>query len=136
MSRPKLLETQNLARIGVLSAPASFLAAPLSELERVCNGCGAENAKFDFVPDKIYGTYVGHACHIHDWGYEFGHTVEDKDEEDRRMRNNLLRIVDRECKKKWYKPKFLMRRRVAKYYWAVQMFGGPAFWAGKGGGAS
>jgi hypothetical protein len=127
----KLLETQELAIAGVVDAPASFKSASLHELERVCNGCGAANAKFDFVPDKIWGTYVGHACNIHDWDYEFGVDNEDKEIADRRMRNNLLRLIRRDCKKKWYKPKAAMELRAQFYYKMVCWRGGPSFWSGK-----
>ena len=125
------LEAQRLARAGILYAPASFKTASAQELERVCNGCGAANAKFDFVPDRIWGTYIGHACHVHDWEYEHGVDEEDRMSADRAMRNNMQRIVRRECKEKWYKPVLAMEARIQGYYWAVRWRGGPAFWDGK-----
>lgn len=131
MGRPNLLATQQLAIAGVISAPTSFKQASEEELKRVCNGCGAANAKFDFVPDRIWGTYIGHACHVHDWEYEFGVDNEDKEIADRTMRNNTLRLIDRDCAKKWYKPKALMRVRAQVYYKMVDRYGGSAFWAGK-----
>lgn len=125
--------TQEMARSGFLDSAPRFKTAERTEINRICNGCGAAGAKFDFVPDTIYGLYVGHACHIHDWDYEFGFTHEDKEEADRRMRNNLLRIIERAARDKWQyrllKP--LMRRRAQTYYDMVCMFGGPAFWASK-----
>jgi hypothetical protein len=118
-------------RAGILFAPAAFLATPTKTLLDVCNGCGAANAKFDFIPDKIYGTYIGDCCDIHDFMYSEGRTFEDKQEADRVFLNNLNRIINRACKQKWYKPKLLMRRRAIKYYRAVDLFGGDAYWAGK-----
>lgn len=126
----KLAETVSIAQTGILYAPASFKITELSRLNEVCNGCGAANAKFDFVPDTIYGLFIGHACNIHDWMYNEGRTLEAKKEADRVMPNNMLRLIDRG--NRWYQPKFLMRRRALKYYYAVKYFGGPAFWAGKG----
>ena len=128
-----LLTAVDMARSGFLSAPASFKTAQLPELRRVCNGCGAANAKFDFVPDTIYGLYIGHVCNIHDWRYEHGRTEEDRDEADREMRNNMLRLIDRACDDSWFyrRIKWLMRRRAKTYYAAVSSFGGPAFWSGK-----
>jgi len=126
----QIIKAKLLATQGKLFAPASFLNSPITVLMEICNGCGAANAKFDFVPDKIYGTYIGYACHIHDFMYNEGRTVEDKDEADRVMRNNMVRIIDTQSHK-WWKPTALMRRRASKYYWAVQEWGGPAFWAGK-----
>ena len=126
----KLLKTLELAQAGVLYAPASFLTANYDQLLDVCNGCGAANAKFDFVPDRIYGTYIGHACNIHDWMYDNGRTIEDKEEADRVFLNNTYRLIERD-KHKWYKPTWLQRIRAREYYQAVKMFGGSAYWAGK-----
>ena len=109
----------------------SFLNASVEELLRVCNGCGAASAKFDFVPDRIYGTDISHACNVHDWEYEFGVDNEDKEIADRTWRNNNLRLIDRDCEKKWYKPQSLMHLRAQWYYKLICWKGGPAFWAGK-----
>lgn len=125
----QLFEARDLAATSVLFAPASFLTTPFDTLKTLVNGCGATNAKFDFIPDRIYGTYIGYACFIHDFMYHEGRTIDDKEEADRVFLNNLLRVIKREHK--WYKPKFLMRSRARKYYLAVRYFGGPAFWAGK-----
>lgn len=122
-------KARQYSKVRILWAPTSFLTTDLDTLLDVCNGCGAANAKFDFVPDRIYGTYIGYACVIHDWMYDVGRTIEDKEEADRVFLNNLLRLISRE--EKWYKPNFLMRRRAYKYYWAVKCFGGPAYWQGK-----
>ena len=46
-------EAQQLAISGVLYAPNGFKLASEQELDDICNGCGAANAKFDFVPDSI-----------------------------------------------------------------------------------
>lgn len=122
--------TASLVSVGCLFAPASFKKATSYELALVCNGCGAANAKFDFIPDSIYGTYVGEACDIHDWMYDEGVTIEDKEQADRVFLNNLYRLI--KMRDKWYKPTFLMRRRALKYYLGVKYFGGMAFWDGKG----
>ena len=130
-SRANLIAAQNLARIGAIYAPDSFKTTSIAELEKVCNGCGSAAAKFDFIPDKIIGTYIGHACNVHDWEYEFGVDYEDKKAADRSMRNNLLRLIDRGCKGKWYKPRKLMQWIAQGYYIGVCWKGGPAFWKGK-----
>ena len=122
--------TQALAIAGVLFAPAAFKLAKPEMLKGICNGCGAANAKFDFVPDRIYGTSINEACHIHDFMYATGFSIEDKDEADRVMLNNMFRLIERD-KHKWYKPTLLQRQRAKKYYLAVAMFGGAAFWVNK-----
>lgn len=118
------------AEAGILFAPASFLTTGPDRLAQICNGCGAADAKFDFVPDRIYGTRISSACHIHDFMYHTGRSVEDKEEADRVFLNNLLRLIGRDSYK-WYKPTRLQRIRARGYYLAVHHFGGPAFWAGK-----
>lgn len=126
----KPTQTTYLAAQGILYAPASFLATPVSQLNEVCNGCGSARAKFDFIPDRIYGTDISSACHIHDWMYSEGRSIEDKEEADRVFLNNLCRLIQRD-KYKWYKPTCLQRARAKEYYLAVKYFGGSAFWAGK-----
>lgn len=130
MVKPELDRAIALACAGVLYAPASMLTHNTSVLATICNGCGAANAKFDFIPDRIYGTSIAEACHIHDYMYYEGRTIEDKEEADRVFLNNMFRLIERD-KHKWYKPTALQRRRALKYYEAVVYFGGSAFWAGK-----
>ena len=93
-----------------------------------CNGCGSGwNAKL--VPDTIYGLDITPVCCIHDYMYEVGTTIEDKEEADRAFLNNMLRVI--ESKQGWWFPHFLARGRALKYYEFVHNFGGPAFWDGK-----
>lgn len=93
------------------------------------NGCGAEVARFDFVPDTIYGVSIFETCRRHDWAYKVGKTNEDKEKADREFLNNMLRVV--ESVDSWWYPTMLARRRCLKYYEAVIAFGGTAFWDGK-----
>jgi hypothetical protein len=126
----KIEKAQSMEISGVLFAPTGFKLASTKKLESICNGCGAANAKFDFVPDRIYGTCITYACHIHYFMYNEGLTIEDKQEADRVFLNNLLRLIDKD-KHKWYKPTKLQRIRAKEYYQAVDWFGGPAFFNGK-----
>jgi len=126
-----LISAISLSKVGSIYAPASFKTTPIEILAEHCNGCGSASAKIDFVPDKIYGTYVGEACHIHDWMYHEGSVIEDKEEADRTFLNNINRLINK--RRKWYKPIFLMRRRAATYAYMVEKHGGPAFWNGKPG---
>ena len=110
-----------------LYAPKNYWTLSPEDHAMICNGCGAANAKFDFVPDTIYGLGVNPACNIHDYMYLMGETIDDKKEADRVFLNNLLRLIDH--KGGW--RRFLRRRRALKYYNAVVELGGPAFWDGK-----
>jgi hypothetical protein len=111
----------------MLYQPHSLQSASLEEKLAVCNGCGSAKAKFDFVPDTVYGLSINPACNIHDWMYAKGKTNEDKLEADRVFLHNMLRLIE----KKGGCLKSLRRRRAWKYYKAVQMFGGTAFWEDK-----
>ena len=111
-----------------LFCPLTYQRASKQERDKVCNGCGAANAKFDFVPDTIYGLNINDACNIHDWMYSKGKTIEDKQEADRVFLNNMLRIIEA----KGGFLKVFRRMRAIKYYGAVVDMGGPAYWAGKG----
>lgn len=112
-----------------LFAPDSFKSASTVERDKICNGCGAANSKFDFVPDSIYGLKICSACDIHDWMYHFGETIEDKEQADRVFLNNLLRLIEAQTGTLNRLLKPLRRRRALKYYEAVVAFGGPAFWS-------
>lgn len=124
--------TQRLSEIGIIYAPDGFKESTPENLLAICNGCGSAQAKFDFVPDRIYGTYIGHACQIHDYMYYVGEPNEEaRREADRTFKNNMMRLIERDCKDKWYKPKGLMRLRAKLYYRMVRDYGGSAFWDGK-----
>lgn len=102
----------------------------LSEVERfvICNGCGAANSKFDFVPDTIYRLDIKEACYRHDYAYHIGKTEEDKKAADEQFLHNILTIINTKSHPllKW--PR---RWRAMTYYSAVCDKGHKAFWAGK-----
>ena len=115
-----------------LWAPAAYTQATPKEIARVIGrgGCGGGDGIGDcLVPDKMWGLSVHPACMIHDWMYDCGVTIEDKNEADRVFLNNVLRIID--AANSWWWLRRLRRRRAATYYHAVRLFGGPAFWSGK-----
>ena len=93
-----------------------------------CNGCGT-GWSASLVPNTIYTLDIKPACCIHDFMYEIGQTIEDKEEADRVFLNNMIRIVN--AKKSWWFPHFLARSRALNYYNAVTNFGGEAFWKEK-----
>jgi hypothetical protein len=119
----------------LLYAPASFWQAADDERRQYCNGCGAHNGLSSlWVPNSIYGLDASLCCDIHDWSYGEGQTIDDKDSADRAFLNNLLRMIE------WARKNGsvvdvalapLRRRRALKYYEAVVVFGGPAYWEGK-----
>lgn len=97
--------------------------------KRVCNGAGPRNFGW-LVPDTIYGLSITQAANIHDWMYQYGKTIEDKDRADRVFKNNMQRLVDAK-KNQWGWVKKLRYRRIRFMYWVVCEYGGPPFWVNK-----
>jgi hypothetical protein len=113
-----------LAAEGKIAATQDFIDAELHELLEVCNGCGSSQAKFDFVPDHIYGLWIGPICNVHDWDYSKGTTAADKLRADLHMLENILRAI--EAKSNRFLKK-IRRIRALTYYQAVRDFGDKAF---------
>lgn len=107
-----------------LIAPQSYRDASPAERLRRTNGCGAMGGP-DYVPDTMYGLDVSEACRIHDWSYQIGKTLADKDRADLDFHTNLLRIISNHPGN--FLIKFLRRRRARTYYLAVKQFGMSAF---------
>lgn len=100
-----------------------------SEYKRgaVCNGCGAANSKFNFVPNTMYGLNINAACNVHDWSYHKGETWQDKFSADLVFLCNLLIIITRHGG--WLRwPRY---KRALKYWMAVHEKGASAYWVGK-----
>lgn len=112
-----------------LYAPPGYISASTEVREKVVNGCGRDGWKGQLVPDRIWWLEIEEACNIHDWMYAAGETLADKQEADRVLLNNLLRLIDAAGGPWWLQ--WLRRQRASKYYDAVAMFGGPAFWDNK-----
>jgi len=110
-----------------LFKPVFYDKLTKEEIETITNGCGAAGAKFDFIPDSIYGMPISEACDYHDILYHFGETEEDKRHADLSFLANLLILINR----KGGFLKYLRRMRALAYYNAVTDLGSKAFWAGK-----
>ena len=104
-------------------APTSFWSIP-PDLR--LGGCGAGKLGDILIPDTLWGLNVTLMCKIHDHMYSIGITEEDRSDADRTLRNNLMKWVDYNTNS--YVLKWLRTRRAEKYYLAVRIFGGPAFW--------
>ena len=118
------MEAQELAKKGVLFATGSFINATEQQLSDACNGCGAAGSWIR-PPSKLLGTEILPACNIHDWMYDTGKTIDDKNKADRVFLNNMLRLINRD--RKWWS--ILQYMLANKYYQSVCLFGGPAFWS-------
>ena len=87
--------------------------------------CGAENARFDYVPDTIFGLSIKMACCIHDDRYSRGGNESDRRKADEEFLYNLLTIIH--SFDKWYYPHWLARHRAMTYYDAVVRYGAGSF---------
>lgn len=116
-------------RNATLYAPPAYVNASPEVIARVVNGCGTSGWKGELVPETMYGLDVSPACNIHDWMYAAGSTLAEKDEADRVLLNNCLRLIAAAGGLNLLR--WLRRRRAHTYYEAVHAFGGPAFWEGK-----
>lgn len=106
-----------------IDAPLSFWIIPPKFRY---GGCGAGKLGDILIPDTLWGLDVKFMCKIHDHMYSRGETEEDREGADRTFRNNLFRWIEYNTNS--YILKWLRIRRAVKYYKAVRMFGGPAFW--------
>jgi len=111
----------------MLVAFDSYWQAAAKLLATMTGGCGAESARFDLVPDTVWGLCIKPACNIHDYMYAVGKTLAEKIQADSIFLYNMNRIV--ECTGgalEW--PR---KRRVYKYFLAVKYKGHAAFWENK-----
>jgi len=98
---------------------------PLMPTDYKSNGCGSDKARFDFVPDTIFGISIKEACIRHDFRYQLGGTRADKEIADREFLDNMLEIIDNV--KKWYYPHMWARHRAVTYYDGVVRGGDNSF---------
>ena len=102
----------------------SFQDAPFFLLKQVCNGCGSAKAKFDFVPDTIWGLNIAPACYIHDWDYYIGGDKKAKKQADKNFLINM-KIIFRRAGSKWLVwPRII---RAYTYVTMVKLFGNSSF---------
>jgi len=112
----------------ILYAPPEYWKLTLKEHKEICNGAGPKGWGWS-VPDRIWGLNITPCANPHDFGYYVGETIEDKNEHDRIFLNNLVRWILYWTKFKIIK--WLRLGRAQKYFSAVCLYGGPAFWRGK-----
>jgi len=111
-----------------LTAPEEYRDLTPEQRKNICNGCGPKGRGF-LIPDTMYGLDISEVCDIHDFMYHMGETLEDKEEADRTMRNNLIRVIKH--KTNFQLLEWLRLKRANTYYSFVKDLGGPAFWDGK-----
>ena len=109
-----------------LYTPESYKNASSYEKDRVCNGCGPKGIGSVVIPNSIWGVNITQACNVHDWMYDRGCTIQDKEQADRVFLNNMIRLIGHSSFR-WLTR--LRQMSARNYYRAVRDFGGPYFWA-------
>ena len=112
----------------ILFAPVDYWKLTIKRHEEICNGAGPKGWGW-VIPDTIWFLNIRHIAHIHDYGYHIGTNIDDKNEHDRIFLNNMIRWILHKTKSKIMK--WLRLKRAQKYFNAVCLMGGPAFWSGK-----
>jgi hypothetical protein len=112
-----------------LYAPELYWRLTPEQRHEFSNGCGPGRGVLNFlIPDKLLGLSIHVACDIHDFMYVTGTTLKDKDEADRVFLNNMIRLIDDSS---FSFLNYIRLRMAKRYYDAVHIFGGPAFWNSK-----
>lgn len=106
-----------------LLAPCSFwhLGEEYLVQKGVCNGIGPARSSLR-VPQRLLGVDVRSPGNIHDFGYEFSSTIEQKRFQDSLFLLNLFNLIDRSRKRR------IIKKIIALlYYIVVFHFGNKAF---------
>ena len=97
-------------------------------ISEIAQGCGPGKGFLEkVVPDIVLGICLTPACVIHDVGYFFGETEEDKSEEDQNLLYNCLVINNKDSKSKIMR--WLRRNIILGYFCFVDDLGRSSFWS-------
>lgn len=116
-----LNDTFRMIEQDLLDVPQGFSESDELYLFYCCNGCGSATAKFDYVPDSIFGLCITAACHLHDFEYEHAYTLGEKLTADERFRVNIHKIVDAD--RSWWRSKAKMKNKFEFYFTMVRKAG-------------
>jgi len=128
MDNPQIYMYKGLDLRKILFAPPEYWKLILKEHKEICNRAGPKGFGW-LVPNTIYFLNIGECANIHDFMYKYGVTIQHKEEADRVFLNNMIRWILHKTKSKIMK--WLRLGRAQKYFSAVCIYGGPAFWKGK-----
>ncbi len=92
----------------------------LEKSYQYANGCGAESAFFDYVPDTNYTVDVSSACHNHDIKWKRAKSYDDLIKANKEFKEDLDKIVTKESNR--FMLWFRLRRNI-KYFLAVKHLG-------------
>ena len=102
------------------------------QVRELVNGCGSKGGLLglDLVPDDFMGLDVSPACNKHDVGYHLGDTMEEK------LVSDLLFLIYMVVLNHFDQGETMITKAVRyniimKYFVAVSMGGGDAFWSDK-----
>lgn len=109
-----------------LYAPLTYWTATEEQIQKTCNGCGAEGGVK--APNTMWGLNIKVCCQIHDWMFAEGKTYADFLFANAVFIMNLAIVIISKSNK-FIAP--LRLARATKYFIAVQALGQSAFWKNK-----
>jgi len=102
----------------ILIAPKEYYQLTPEEKGEVCHGCGSLGIN---VPDHLLGLSIHEACNIHDYMYNIGETITDKQEADSIFYYNMCILISRGSSNRFI---LSLRKYLAMtYFLAVYGFG-------------
>lgn len=117
-----------------LEAPPQLKEMTEEEVPYFWNGIGGKGCWYNkLIPNTVYRLDISLASGPHDIAYHFGFSETDRKLADKQFLRNMCKIIEKESTfwTKWTGLDFLRKRRAYKYYLAVRIFGGKAFWENK-----
>lgn len=113
---------------------AGFLDLTKAQRRDICNGAGARGVWYSrFIPNTLWGLDCEEVFDGHDYAYWVGRGLAAKRDADLDMLHNLLIKINHSAfdslGARLLSP--ARRRRALKYYEAVHLKGGDAYWANK-----
>lgn len=128
-TKQRLLDILAVVQAAKLSAPHAFTVAPLADLQKICNGIGAD-WQSDASRRKLTRmmSYAEASAAVHDWHYHNSNGSESwRATVDEEFLMNALREI--RYKYRWYNPRrWLAERAVLVGYCVLQRMGRAA-WA-------
>ena len=128
-SKKQLLQILETIKSAKLNAPNAFVSAPIADLQKICNGIGADwQSEASRRKLTRMMSYAEASAAIHDWQYYMSNGSESwRAAVDEEFLVNALREI--RFKFKWYNPRRWLAERAVLVGYCVLQRVGRAAWA-------
>lgn len=117
-----LKRKRNISQLSLIY-PITYNKLSKEEKYNICNGCGTKGLVF--IPHKILWIDITEACNIHDYMYNIGSSLVDKDIADLVFLHNMLILINNNTKLEFLTG---IRKLIASFYYRmVKTYGLPSF---------